>query len=1121
LKNNISTELNNLTISVWESLDKPSAIKTVDKQISKLKNKAFRTNSSLVRAYILQKIEKLENNKHKINNSSDETKYIKTHNQIWSIEVVAEKKEWSLEEIEKNLKNLIYKRSDIPFFERRSKNKEIKIMAEKIYKFQIEDDIDINLQVLEEFLKISDVTDGRVNMEIFFKSRIKYLSHNEKEKLNLPIVTIKNEKSLLKILEKWKDYINQNRIIYEWDADFTLNNNIKIDGIYFPDTKRVLITKKYIPEISWENFPNLKYIKLNGNCQIGSIHNLDKLVSVEADTDSFIYINSLRNLPRLQKIESRWILKLEEISNAENLEIIDEISFLDIEPHFENIPKISTLCIERANDEKLKNLNINWENIKFLHITNSKIKELPWPMENLEKLEINASSVWMYNLSGSNLSFLLINSRQTNSLPQSIAKTRYYNYYTKFWLSKEKLIDVINALVPFSYSTTDSDYLKLRDIVWNDYSYGNDKNLINFDYWNIWQYYVLKEFLSLFRVKEERFFSHINFEQWTKDSENMSFMEVMQAISKVENTISPYIAINMLHHLDIGKKISEIDFLVENQKIQINNQTVKEYTTLIKFIIKTLEDNSKDQQKTVAKNISDNLKKHWIKRARPDLNLELLLELLLESTVLQKDKSEVINRDFYIAYNQLNFLSEQIEPNCEIKLQTDLLLQNINYENLLVWNEESLNIEIVEKIRLNANETWNKNSGDIIVKQIWKIFFVNNPIWYNNINLYLEFAKNWIEVNDIDDDIKWIYQIFGRFALNTVSNFLSENMQNNTIEFEKNLSKQKINKDSLMTTLNKYWYIIEPKESNISKWLSRITSNPSYVVRKTIDKISSDDEVETKFSLELKTIETWERNWVEVLDIYNMWKNKAKLIKCNQKNVKSSLLLNRDWVVNMQNIENQREMWKLIFSAPVAFTTGNHKLTSLSISKWMEYNSFMKVWKEDWFVLSKIDWTTRILNKNNIKISDLIYFKWKNEVEVNWKIYEDRNINILDDINDYFLFFDILKQEQHSLVANMLLMENWVPEKWKKLNDWDDSRRFLIEFEDGDIWIIDSVEDMSTQELVNIANSLNWRYSVKNIVYMDTGMYDKASYYEPSWNKQIRWHNDTDESTNRIILEIR
>gem|GEM_PF-5265264 len=75
-------------------------------------------------------------------------------------------------------------------------------MAEKIYKFQIEDDIDINLQVLEEFLKISDVTDGRVNMEIFFKSRIKYLSHNEKEKLNLPIVTIKNEKSLLKILEK-------------------------------------------------------------------------------------------------------------------------------------------------------------------------------------------------------------------------------------------------------------------------------------------------------------------------------------------------------------------------------------------------------------------------------------------------------------------------------------------------------------------------------------------------------------------------------------------------------------------------------------------------------------------------------------------------------------------------------------------------------------------------------------------------------------------------------------------------------------------------------------------------------------------------------------------------------
>ena len=105
-----------------------------------------------------------------------------------------------------------------------------------------------------------------------------------------------------------------------------------------------------------------------------------------------------------------------------------------------------------------------------------------------------------------------------------------------------------------------------------------------------------------------------------------------------------------------------------------------------------------------------------------------------------------------------------------------------------------------------------------------------------------------------------------------------------------------------------------------------------------------------------------------------------------------------------------------------------------------------------------------------------------------------------------------METQKLSLLANMLLVENWqLANYW---TDWADSRRFFVEYNDWSIWVIDSTENMSTKSLMEIAVK-SW---VKNAVYMDTWMYDMAAFHQPDWKKRIMWHNDTNMSSNRLVV---
>ena len=96
----------------------------------------------------------------------------------------------------------------------------------------------------------------------------------------------------------------------------------------------------------------------------------------------------------------------------------------------------------------------------------------------------------------------------------------------------------------------------------------------------------------------------------------------------------------------------------------------------------------------------------------------------------------------------------------------------------------------------------------------------------------------------------------------------------------------------------------------------------------------------------------------------------------------------------------------------------------------------------------------------------------------------------------------------------MLLIKGGRP-NWLK-HDGKTSRRFLLTFKDGSVGVINSSKDMSTSDLIAISLAAG----AEQAVYMDTGMYDYATYYDPNGKELALGHQDTKDSTNRIVFLI-
>ncbi|MDO8528217.1 MAG: hypothetical protein Q7T03_11125, partial [Deltaproteobacteria bacterium] len=343
----------------------------------------------------------------------------------------------------------------------------------------------------------------------------------------------------------------------------------------------------------------------------------------------------------------------------------------------------------------------------------------------------------------------------------------------------------------------------------------------------------------------------------------------------------------------------------------------------------------------------------------------------------------------------------------------------------------------------------------------------------------------------------------------------------------KEFSLKKINLDELITEIESRGFPIR-KQDNLSKGVSRIFTNPSYVLRRSMQKLSGDEsQPQSGQALKLRPNGWTQRDGVDVRELVVGGKEVAKVIRCKRGKTGVKVLVNRSGLVDTAGVMSSFGK-KYIVSAPMNMTTANRKLTEIAFQDGVQMNWLLTPNGKDGLLIVGEDGNPKILDKREILIGDLLTEEDLKDREISdacskWLYGSSgpcpasilkETIRPFKKFHDKLFFLQMLKAKKLSLLCGMLLMDNGKTSRVK--NDGDQtSRRFFLEFDDGSFGMANSTADMSTGELVELLTAMG---GVKRAIYMDTGMYDKASYRDGDGKDHILGHVDTDESTNRVVI---
>lgn len=419
------------------------------------------------------------------------------------------------------------------------------------------------------------------------------------------------------------------------------------------------------------------------------------------------------------------------------------------------------------------------------------------------------------------------------------------------------------------------------------------------------------------------------------------------------------------------------------------------------------------------------------------------------------------------------------------------------------------NLDGIENLRTTINANTDRVSGDKIVIDIASAFLRNKPISYDTFKDVWRFASTWQDFaknNSITKDVAGLYKLGANFAFNMVARFLQQETQSKGESgVSKELEQRGMNLNTIINELNQRGIPFEIRQSNFAKGITRIAQGQiGYVMNKASNKLSENNMGEVFIpKVERQPEVLGKHSGIQLDKVLVEGKEKAKLISCDPSKSFVKLLMDERGMVDMKGMEGKYK-GKLIFSAPLAFTTGDHKMTEMAINKGNAMNYLISTEGKDGIVIADKQGDMKILKKTELKLSDFGIPELLSQ--------GDRALNITHSLDDYREFLEIMKKYQISLLSNMLLVDNSNLQPFG--NDQPDSRRFLVTFPDGRFGILNSTENMSTREMMAIAVALK----AERAVYMDTGMYDMATYYEPNGKTHILGHIDTNKSTNRVVI---
>lgn len=463
--------------------------------------------------------------------------------------------------------------------------------------------------------------------------------------------------------------------------------------------------------------------------------------------------------------------------------------------------------------------------------------------------------------------------------------------------------------------------------------------------------------------------------------------------------------------------------------------------------------------------------------------------------------------------------------------------RDIDFDKISFENEDYsiFNIKQIEKLRLvmNANS---KVLGDMVINMLGSSFLEKTCCDHEHIPELLKFAHSW-ENPGLDRDVNGLYQLYSKYAFVEIASFIKENLEKDKSGKSKEILKSKLEAagmdyDDTIQELQEKGYLVLT-ESNVKKFFSALTDdNKAYAIRKASTKLFGDT-----VELNGKKITARESDWakrdgVKVYSLSDEKREIAKLIKCDPTKIKVKVLAELSGRVNM-DAEARNLGRRLVFSAPLTFSTRDRKMTELAFRDGIQMNYLLSPYTKDGFLLVNQAGEQKVLNKKNMKIQDLLskedlknedikktLAKWAEAHKFKVNNPEEllaMTIDPVQKLSDKNVFFELLSLKKYSLLGGMLLIDKQDGKdeiRVNQINDGGDSRRLYLQFADGQFGILDSTEKVSTNTMIELALQMG----ATKAMYMDTGMYDMATYQDGSGSSHIMGHEDTNESTNRVVI---
>ncbi len=502
----------------------------------------------------------------------------------------------------------------------------------------------------------------------------------------------------------------------------------------------------------------------------------------------------------------------------------------------------------------------------------------------------------------------------------------------------------------------------------------------------------------------------------------------------------------------------------------------------------------------------------------PKDDLHWLISKIDLAKIIPKGFDNNINKISELArlmYN-LSEIGDHVSAECLEKQIKQIDISKITFEST---GYSILELNKVEEIRKTLN-IGDRVSGDKMIEKIGSDYLERNRCSYKNIKELLRFADTWNSTS-FDRDVNGIYQSYASYAYAEIGTFLKREIETarkngNEDEIIEKLRQSGVDYSKTAKNLEQIG-VFNITESNLKKLWNNIKEGKfRYIFRKAEGKVFGDKELTIDIgNIRIERNDWAERKGVEVLSIKEGNEELAKVIKCDPAAMNVKILIEPDGKVDMQK-EAAAQGRKLVFSAPLTFSTGDRKMTELAFRDGQQMNYLLSANSKDGFLLVDQNGRQKMLNKKDMKISDLLDNNDLSKPEIAALLNGltlDQKIEPTSKIGDKNLFFKILKAKKHSLLGGMLLLDTKMGIS-AKIEDGSDSRRLYLEFKDGKFGIINSTNGMTTAKAVALAKHMG---AVK-AMYMDTGMYDKASYRDGNGGDHELGHKDTDESTNRVVI---